>query len=529
MRYMPACRWLLVALGISLAYACGSPQPKADSSAAATPAQNAPPAAARPEQALLEDLIVANRILARELDILDIQGHASARSKASPNHWYMQRFISPGGATVEDVIEYDLDSKPVNGPRNDNAREIYLHGEIYRARPDVMAVVHAHTPEFVAYGMSSVKLYTPDGPLPVWDIRPFNKGRSGIVSSPALGKAMAQALGKSQAVLLWGHGIALTGPSLQEAVARVQDLRTAARVQEAAVSMGASPTATPPNPAADASEGAETNAGAAGRAERSWGDWKQRVLAASDGKVPQTPPAEPKPETDKVAAAKRDLALANRMFTLDDLRIVDAYGHLSVRHPTDPDKYFIAPSVAAGAVKISDIVEKSINDTDLQGEAMSVHAEIYKARPDVMTVMYAETPEITAFGLTPQPIRPVVNGGLYLTEGMPILRIGRLSDPAVGREVAAALGKVHGVIIAGHGYVLTDRTVYDLTNRAFQLRENAIIQRQAMALRGSVTHLDDKPVPAGPNEGQGPGTGGQLGPPEGRHWVYWRSLVSIDK
>jgi hypothetical protein len=104
-----------------------------------------------------------------------------------------------------------------------------------------------------------------------------------------------------------------------------------------------------------------------------------------------------------------------------------------------------------------------------------------------------------------------------------------LNDPDVGRQAAATLGKVHGLFIAGHGYVLTDRTVYDLTNRAFQLRANAIIQRQAIALRGSVTHLDDTRVPPGPNEGQGPGTGGQLGPPEGRHWVYWRSLVSIDK
>jgi hypothetical protein len=75
------------------------------------------------ERALLEDLVLANRILTREVGILDIPAHVSARSQTNPNHWSMARFVALGGASLSDMIEYDLESTPVKGPRNDNARE----------------------------------------------------------------------------------------------------------------------------------------------------------------------------------------------------------------------------------------------------------------------------------------------------------------------------------------------------------------------------------------------------------------------
>src|SRR6185436_7887434 len=208
---------------------CQSQSPAA---AADAPAAT-PEAKPRAEQALLEDLAVANRILTKELAILDIQAHVTARSRTNPNHYYIARFIAPGAAVTSDFIENDLDSQPVDGPRNDQAREIYLHGEIFKARPDVMAVVHAHTPEFVAFGLSSVPLWDGTEALPVFDLRPFNKGRSGIISTPALGKAMAEKLGKAEAVLLWGHGIAIGAKSIPEVITRVDELRDTAQVQQA--------------------------------------------------------------------------------------------------------------------------------------------------------------------------------------------------------------------------------------------------------------------------------------------------------
>ena len=147
------CRSVIAILVAVTLVSCSSPTPsgstETEDATAVTPQATTP----LPEQALLEDLVVANRILTREVGILDIQAHVSARSKTNPNHWYMARFVAPGGASLSDMVEYDLESTPVQGPRNDNARETFLHGQVFKARPDVMAVVHAHTPEFVAFAV----------------------------------------------------------------------------------------------------------------------------------------------------------------------------------------------------------------------------------------------------------------------------------------------------------------------------------------------------------------------------------------
>src|SRR5262245_48219452 len=134
------------------------------------------PSNSQSEKALIDDLVLANRMLAsEELGVLDAFGHVSVRSRTNPNRFYISRYVAPGIVTATDIIENDLDSKPVNGQRNDQYQERFLHGEIYKARPDVMAIVHSHTPEVVAFGVSSVALRTgDDGDVPIYDIRKFN-------------------------------------------------------------------------------------------------------------------------------------------------------------------------------------------------------------------------------------------------------------------------------------------------------------------------------------------------------------------
>jgi HCOMODA/2-hydroxy-3-carboxy-muconic semialdehyde decarboxylase len=509
-----------MASGTLFLWGCSSEsRPAETDSQAAGAAQSAPQSAPRPEQALLEDLVVANRILAREAGILDIQGHTSVRSRSNPNHWYQPKFVSPGGASVEDMIEYDVDAKEVLGPRNDNAREIYLHASIYKARPDVMAVVHAHTPEFVAFGMTTVPLLTGAGALPVWDIRPFNRGRNGIVSTPALAQAMAEKLGGSEAVLLWGHGIAFTGKSLPEAVHGVIELRRSAQLQQAAITMGST---WKPEAARDA-----------GDAERAWQYLKRVDLKPTGGKVPAVPAPTPAKPSDPDEAAKHDLVLANRILASAELGILHSLGHVSIRSPRNANTYFVASGVSAGAVTANDVMTRDV----ASGEA-SIDSEIYKARPDVMAVLYARTPEVVAF-TEGVKLRPVVNGGAFIGDGLPVLMGG--PDP---KQIANALGKQSGVLLAGHGYVLTSRSIYNLVDQAYALRMNATIQQQAVALRGKVTYLNEvlpSGEPAGEGEGRGEGRGrggrggqaqGQggptLGPPEGRAWVYWSQNVSLD-
>ncbi len=154
--------------------------------------------AASPQQQTIYDLVLANRILSsRELDILDASGHVSVRDPSNPNHYYVSRYVSAGVVKASDIIENDLDSKPVAGPRPDEYQEVYMHGAIYKARPDVMAVLHSHTSEFVAFSDSSVALrpavnqgrFIGQG-LPFHDIRTFDP-RETIIRTPALGQSVA--------------------------------------------------------------------------------------------------------------------------------------------------------------------------------------------------------------------------------------------------------------------------------------------------------------------------------------------------
>src|SRR5262249_39830846 len=97
-----------------------------------------------PVEAIKRDLAIASRILSSpQIGIMDTAGHISVRNPKNPNHYFISRAIAPGSITVGDLIENDLDSKPVAGLRDDEYLEVHIHGQIYKARPDVMSVIHA--------------------------------------------------------------------------------------------------------------------------------------------------------------------------------------------------------------------------------------------------------------------------------------------------------------------------------------------------------------------------------------------------
>src|ERR1700722_14320224 len=246
----------------------------------------AAPPAALPEKALVADLVSANRVLAHEIHVLDAYGHVSVRSATNPNHYYLSRAISAGMVTARDIMEYDLDSNQVGGSKGDGYLERFIHGEIYRARPDVMAVIHAHSTEMITFGAAGVPLrnmihtgsFINDG-VPVWDARRFGGTADDmLIRNPALGKALAGALGSHTAVILFGHGVAITGNSLATTVSNSYFLNMDARIQMDALRMGGSvsylerePGAKPP---------AATAAGA-GANNRAWEYWKRQVAGES--------------------------------------------------------------------------------------------------------------------------------------------------------------------------------------------------------------------------------------------------------
>ncbi len=242
-------------------------------------AQNAPPA----NQAMINDVVLANRVLAHEINVLDAYGHVSVRDPRNPNRYYLSRAISAGMVSAADIIEYDLDSKAVGAERSDGYIERFIHGEIYKARPDVMAVIHAHSPEMIAFGASSVPLrnmihtgaFINDG-VPVFDVRKFGGTADDmLIRNPTLGKALAQALGSKTAMILFGHGVVVTGPTLATAVSNAYFLNMNARVEQQAIALGGAVRYLEREPGSHPSPDT-TPAGAAAN-NRAWEYWKRQV------------------------------------------------------------------------------------------------------------------------------------------------------------------------------------------------------------------------------------------------------------
>ena len=189
------------------------------------------------EKSFLEDLVAANRILA-EHGVIDAYGHVSVRSPDNPKRFFIARAIAPETVQAEDIMEYDLDSQPLDARGRDSVSERFIHSEIYRARPDVMSVVHNHSPSVIPFSVTGVKMralfhmasFVGDG-LPVFEIRKVQKGTDLLVRNPGLGKALARTLGAKAAALMRGHGSVTVGENLQRAVGRSVYLEMSARMQ----------------------------------------------------------------------------------------------------------------------------------------------------------------------------------------------------------------------------------------------------------------------------------------------------------
>ena len=173
------------------------------------------PASAGPvDPKLLEDLVAANRILADQ-GVVDGYGHVSVRHPADPQRYLMSRSIAPELVTVADIMEYDLDSTAVDARGRPSYLERFIHGEIYRVRPDVLAIVHNHSPSVIPFGVSTAPLRPLyhmsaflGGGVPVFDIRKASAQPTDmLVRDAALGRALAQTLGARPVALMRGHGV----------------------------------------------------------------------------------------------------------------------------------------------------------------------------------------------------------------------------------------------------------------------------------------------------------------------------------
>lgn len=192
----------------------------------------------------IDDLVVANRILAR-FGVLDGFGHVSVRHPQHPDRFLLSRSLAPELVTADDIMTFDQDSEAVGGDDRKPYLERYIHGEIYRARPDVHAVVHSHSPSVIPYAGSSVRLrpiYHMAGFLgvgaPVFDIRCCFGDTDMLVRNRDHGKALATTLGQGTISLMRGHGFVAVGRDIQVAVYRAVYTEMNAALQQKAIGLG---------------------------------------------------------------------------------------------------------------------------------------------------------------------------------------------------------------------------------------------------------------------------------------------------
>jgi ribulose-5-phosphate 4-epimerase/fuculose-1-phosphate aldolase len=246
--------------------------------AAAVDAQAPVPASAGPANAaLIEDLVAANHIL-YDQGVVDGFGHVSARHDKDPNRYLLARSMAPALVTADDIMEYDLDSTPVDQRGRAVYLERFIHGEIYKSRPDVQAIVHSHSPAVIPYADTKMRLQPMNhiasflgGGVPVFEIRDVAGPASNmLVSNPALGHALAVTLGQHSVALMRGHGSVAAAQSVRHVTFRAIYTEVNARVQSEALRLG-EPTYLND---AEAAAAMKTNDGLV---DRPWDLWKRRV------------------------------------------------------------------------------------------------------------------------------------------------------------------------------------------------------------------------------------------------------------
>lgn len=193
--------------------------------------------AGRPDPQLIADLVAANRILAQH-DVLDGWGHVSVRHNLDRERYLLSRSLAPELVSARDILEFDLDSNPVAAKGRNLYTERFIHGEIYRARPDVVAVVHSHAPPLIPFGTTHVPLrpmyhraaFIAAG-IPVFEIREGFGMTDMLIRNGAHGAALARSIADRPAVLMRGHGATVVAPSLPRLVSRAIFLALNATLQ----------------------------------------------------------------------------------------------------------------------------------------------------------------------------------------------------------------------------------------------------------------------------------------------------------
>lgn len=227
------------------------------------------------DKALIEDLVAASRILARH-GVLDAWGHVSMRHPNDLQRYLLSRARAPALVRAEDIMEFDIDSNPIDQRGRRMFLERFIHGEAYRARPDVNAVVHSHSPTVIPFSVTDEPLRAVShiasflaGGCPCFEIREVGLTQGLLVTNSKQGAALAKVLGNRPVALMRGHGNIVVASDIPRAVHRALYTEVNARQLAVALSFRRPIRYVEPDEAQDPA-----------RLVDSWEVWKHEVMAS---------------------------------------------------------------------------------------------------------------------------------------------------------------------------------------------------------------------------------------------------------
>ena len=237
---------------------------------------------------------------------------------------------------------------------------------------------------------------------------------------------------------------------------------------------------------------------------------------------------------DTLAAMREELSIANRILANEN--VVDAYGHVSVRHPDNPNRYLLARSRSPALIERGDIIEFDLDGTPVKDSRQPylerfIHGAIYEARPEVTAVVHAHAEDILPFGITTVPLRPVIHSGSFIGAHVPVWdiadRFGSTTDLLVrnmahGRDLAQRLGTNNVALMRGHGFAAAARSLIEVVRLSVYLPRNARVQLAASRL-GEV-----KPLAQGEIDARAAGYKPHS-PETWRAWEYWAQRAGCAK
>jgi HCOMODA/2-hydroxy-3-carboxy-muconic semialdehyde decarboxylase len=224
-----------------------------------------------------------------------------------------------------------------------------------------------------------------------------------------------------------------------------------------------------------------------------------------------------------------ELVIANRILANED--VVDAYGHVSVRNPEAPGRFFLAHSKSPALIEPADIVEHTLDGEAVRKDARAlylerfIHAAIYEARPEVMAVVHAHAEDVLPFSITALPLRPVIHSGAFIGAEVPVWDIAErfgdgtnllVTNMDQGRDLARSLAQHNVALMRGHGFAAAARSLIDVVRMSVYLPRNARVQQKAAQLG------EFKPLSVGEINARAAGPGYKPQSPETqRAWQYW--------